>query len=575
MVQGAEESRPYRWPTTLIARRLRIGSGLILFAFVTAHLVNHALGLVSLDWMEAMRSVRTGITRSWPGTGILAAAALVHMILGITKFLARRVWRAPWGEIAQLATGLLIPLLLARHIIGTRVAHSLYGIDDDYTYALFVMWPAEAWRQTALIFLVWIHGTLGLHFWLRIEPWYQKAQVWLAMIAGLVPVLAIAGFAVAARQLQLTETFESPFESREQIRNIYAIMDAALWAYAGLLAVLVGWRLFRDGLIRLRPGLRITFAGGPTINATAGPTLLEISRAHAVPLASICGGRARCSTCRVRVMAGQDAADPSQETERRVLARIGAGDAVRLACQLRPRADMTVAPLLPSGPAAFGDLVRHDKYHRGVERTVTLMFTDIRGFTRLTERQMAYDTVFLLNLYLTQMAAVVTDKAGYVDKFMGDGLMAIFGMDTTPEDGARNAIAAAREMSGVLVALNQSLANQISESLQIGIGLHSGSAVLGRIGIAPNHEAGNRISALGDTVNTASRVEQACKDLSAQLVLTEATRLLAGLALDPDHRHDIILRGKDAPVTVYAYRNALDMPNVEHSSAPRAVPLPA
>ncbi|MCB0530531.1 MAG: adenylate/guanylate cyclase domain-containing protein, partial [Saprospiraceae bacterium] len=168
---------------------------------------------------------------------------------------------------------------------------------------------------------------------------------------------------------------------------------------------------------------------------------------------------------------------------------------------------MTVIPLLPASRVTPGEVTQLDKYLWGVERTVTLMFTDIRGFTRLTEHSLAYDIVFLLNMYLGRMSEAVTDAGGYVDKFMGDGLMAIFGMEGSAETGARQAVEAARAMGGILEGLNQSLSGQLNEPLKIGIGLHTGPAVLGRIGAARNHDAGNRISALGDTVNTASRVE--------------------------------------------------------------------
>ena len=549
------------------ARSLRIATGLILFVYAATHLMNHALGLVSVEAMQAGQNLRIAVTRSVPGTAVLLAAALIHMLLGITTFLQRRRWRGQWREMVQMGFGLLIPLLLARHIIGTRFANLLYGVEDNYTYALFVMWPGEAWRQGLLIVLVWVHGVLGLHAWLRLKPWYARWQMVLAMLAALVPVLAFAGFAVAGREVRLAGAFVSPFTDPAQITTLYGLMYVALWGYLALLVSLIGLRLLRDVAARLRPRVQISYAGGPVIMANPGATLLEMSQANGIPHASICGGRGRCSTCRVRVMEGYETLDPPDEPERRVLARIGAGDHIRLACQLRPGSDLTVMPLLPAARMAARDVALLDKYHSGVEQVVTLMFTDIRGFTKLTEHALAYDIVFLLNLYLGQMSEAVTDAGGYVDKFMGDGLMAIFGMDASPEKGARAAVAAARAMGGILEALNQTLHSQLHEPLRIGIGLHTGSAVLGRVGAASNHDAGNRISALGDTVNTASRVESASKDLNAQLVLTEATRAAAGLRLPPDARHEIVVKGRDTSVVVYAFARALDLQDASGAGA--------
>ena len=547
-----------KWPAALVVRRLRIATGLVLFAFVTTHLMNHALGLVSVDAMETVREVRIWFTRSMPGTVLLLASALIHMVLGVMKFLQRRIWRIQISEIVQLAFGLLIPLLLFRHIIGTRIVHELYGVNDDYDYALFVMWPGEAWRQALLILLVWVHGVIGLHVWLRMRPWYARWKTALAMLAALIPVLAFAGFAVAGRDVHEAGTFKFPMTG-EQVAYGLKLMDWALWDYVALLAGLIAFRFLRDWYGRFQPRVHITYAGGPTITCHHGPTLLEMSRAYGIPHASICGGRARCSTCRVRVVEGGDEQTPPEETEARVLRRIGASGNVRLACQLHPRTDMTVIPLLPASRVTPGEVTQLDKYLWGVERTVTLMFTDIRGFTRLTEHSLAYDIVFLLNMYLGRMSEAVTDAGGYVDKFMGDGLMAIFGMEGSAETGARQAVEAARAMGGILEGLNQSLSGQLNEPLKIGIGLHTGPAVLGRIGAARNHDAGNRISALGDTVNTASRVESACKDLAAQLVVTEAARNAAGLTLPEESRHKIEVRGKSEPLTVYAFARALDV----------------
>ena len=552
------------WPIALSVRRLRIATGLVLFAFVASHLFNHAFGLVSMNALEAVHDVRIAITRSWPGTIVLLACGLIHMVLGVAKFLQRRTWRIRAGELVQLAFGLLVPVLLFRHIIGTRIVHELYGVNDDYDYALFVMWPGEAWRQALLILLVWVHGVIGLHVWLRMRPWYARWQVPLAMLAALVPALAYAGFVVAGRDIHEAGTFRFPMTG-EQVAHAYVMMDWALWGYVALLASLIAARIARDWYGRFRPRVRIAYVNGPSIACNVGPTLLEMSRAYGIAHASICGGRARCSTCRVRVVEGGEEQGPPDEIEARVLRRIGAAGNVRLACQLHPRSDMTVAPLLPANRVVPGEVMQLDRYLWGVERTVTIMFSDIRGFTRLTEHSLAYDIVFLLNMYLGRMSEAVTDAGGYVDKFMGDGLMAIFGMEETPEEGARAALAAARAMGGILEGLNHSLSGQLDEPLRIGIGLHTGPAVLGRVGAARNHDAGNRISALGDTVNTASRVESSSKDLAAQLVLTDATRSAAGLALDDTHRREITVRGKTEPLTVFAFARALDidLPQVE------------
>ncbi len=541
---------------TLSAQRLRAITGVILFAFAATHLSNHALGLVSYDVMEEVRDWRVAVTRSTPGTFILCLALLGHIALGIAKFAQRRTWRMSWYEAVQLAFGVTIPLLLFKHIIGMRTAHEVFGVNDNYFHALHVLWPGFAFTQLALITLVWLHGCIGIHQLLRIRSWYQRGRPVLFAGAVLLPVLAYAGFAVAGREVRLVGDWTQPLTD-DQYDRLLDLMNGSWWVYAGVLAVVVLLHALILAGRRFRPAIRISYPGDVKVPAIGGATLLEISRAHDIPHASVCGGRARCSTCRVRVLEGLEDQPPPEPRERAVLERVGATDNVRLACQLRPAADLTIVPLLPAHRTRDDTVPRLDKYFWGVEQEITLLFADIRGFTRLSEDQLPYDVVFLLNQYLASMSQVITDTGGYVDKFMGDGIMAIFGMDRTTRDGARDAIAAARGMSGVLEALNQSLRSELVEPLRIGIGVHTGQAILGRVGVVSGTGAGERITALGDTVNTASRLESASKELDAEFVLSTASIEAAGYDAGSHDVHDVVLRGKQMKIPAIALGRAL------------------
>ncbi|NNE23006.1 MAG: 2Fe-2S iron-sulfur cluster binding domain-containing protein [Rhizobiales bacterium] len=538
--------------------RVRIATGIALFTFAATHLLNHALGLVSIEAMEEARGYRTAITRSWPVSVVLAASLLIHLILGLRSFARRRVLQMRPAEAFQLAFGILIPLFLFKHIIGMRFSHELYGVNDNYAYALFVIWPSNAINQLVLITLVWVHGCIGMHAWLHMRPWYRRLLPAIFGAAVLIPVLAFAGFAVAGREIRNVQEFTSPFTS-EQFASLLWLMDVAFWGYLALIAAFVVFHLVRFVTNRFLPKVRVTYPGGLVASVTPGATVLEVSRLHGVPHASVCGGRARCSTCRIRVLEGLDNQPEASQTERHVLERVGATHNVRLACQLRPTADIAIVPLLPAHRTGADDVHKLDKYFWGVEHTVTLMFTDIRGFTALTETQLPYDVVFLLNQYLGRMSDTIIDTGGYVDKFMGDGIMAIFGMDKPAGEGARDAILAARAMAGVLGALNQSLRTHISEPVRIGIGIHTGDAILGRIGVSSGSGAGERITALGDTVNTASRLEAACKDLGVQLVVSAETLEAAGLPRSKKFTQQISVRGKSETLAVAALPSAMDL----------------
>lgn len=249
---------------------------------------------------------------------------------------------------------------------------------------------------------------------------------------------------------------------------------------------------------------------------TAGATLLDASCGAGIPHASVCGGRGRCSTCRVRVGAGRDRLLAPSDAEARVLARIGAAPTTRLACQTRPLADIEITPLLAAtaGPRQARAASRH---HQGEEREVAVLFADLRGFTALAEHRLPYDVVFVLNRYFAAMGTAVEESGGRVDKFIGDGVMALFGVDRDVETGCRDALAAARRMIEHLEDLNRSLENDLDRPLRIGIGIHCGSVILGEMG----YGRATAMTAIGDSVNTASRLEALTKEFKAELVLSE------------------------------------------------------
>lgn len=523
----------------------RLWSGMVLFAYSASHFVNHAFGLVSLQVMESVEWYRWWFWHTPPMTLALYGAFLVHGGLGLWSVATRATWRMPASEAAQIGLGLMIPVLIVDHIIATRVLSQFYDLHDSYETVLRGLWPGAAFRQSLLLVIVWVHGCIGLHHWLKLMPSYRRHVPWLAALAALVPALAIAGFASAGREVA---------------RNVYAgpartpAQDAAFMAWSQfadivllvlvvvVVAALAGGRI----LTRIRPGIAVDFVGDRLVKVKPGATLLEIARAHAVPQAAVCGGKARCTTCRVRVVAGLENLPQPGQAEANALARIGAPEGVRLACQVRPRGDVSVRPLVQAAPqssSSTGD----DPYRWGVERRITVMFTDIRGFTAIAEQLYPYDAVFLLNRYFEAMAQVVVRHGGVVDKFMGDGIMALFGVTPSIGAGARDALLAARDMADMLEAINREFAGTLKAPLRIGIGLHMGPAVLGRVG-AGTSSGGRALTALGDTVNIASRLEALTKTHDAIAIISDALLDASGLVLpDADHL-ELELRGRSEPL---------------------------
>src|SRR5260221_1509141 len=189
--------------TYQISRRdLRLGSGLVLFAFVTAHLANHALGLVSVNVAEAGLRVAVAFWHSPPGTVLLYSAAAIHLALALVAVYERRTLRMPAPEALRIALGFGIPLLLIGHLTSTRFAFELYGLRSDYARIVWALWTSDSeGRQLALLAPGWLHGCFGLNFVFGCRPLYRRLRPFLFGAALLLPVLAGLGFLAMGREL--------------------------------------------------------------------------------------------------------------------------------------------------------------------------------------------------------------------------------------------------------------------------------------------------------------------------------------------------------------------------------------
>jgi adenylate cyclase len=221
-----------------------------------------------------------------------------------------------------------------------------------------------------------------------------------------------------------------------------------------------------------------------------------------------------------------------------------------------------IVPLLP--PAASPrDAAARPGYLQGHEQEIAILFADMRAFTQLAHKRLPYDTVFLLNRYFRAMGMAVDAAGGHLDKFIGDGVMALFGITGPREDACRRALAAARHMSQNLAELNRTLAPELAEPLRIGIGIHAGPAIVGEMGYA----RATTLTAVGDAVNVASRLEQLTKEYGAELVLSAGVADHAGFALEDFERHQVTLRGLDQPLTIVVVPRAAELPEGVESVA--------
>lgn len=548
--------------TAAVVRQIRLWTGLVLFTYLTTHFVNHALGLVSLEAMAAGQAWFVLVWRSLPGTVALYGSFGIHNFLALWALYRRRTLRMPAWEASQLTLGLLVPPLLVWHVVGTRLAPEMTGTQPSYTLVVLVLSqldPIAGLRQVVVLLVAWIHGCIGLHFWLRLRPWYPRLARTLFSGFLLVPVLALLGFAAAAQEVS-RRAREPGFvetvirEARMPDPAQRAVLDllgrAIFWGDLGAIALVLAARAMREH-IRRRQGVRIEYPGGREVLVPAGFTILEASRFAGLPHASVCGGRGRCSTCRVRVIRGEDQLPAATTDELRVLGRVGAPAHVRLACQVRPRRDLAVVPLVPAGAGPAEAL---PSGHRdGEELTVAVLFADLRGFTRLAERKLPYDVVFILNRYFEAVGGAITDAGGLVNQFTGDGVMALFGVDGGgPEEGSRQAVRAAAAMVARVHELSRALADDLDTALRLGIGIHTGPTVVGQMGYAST----TYLTAVGDTVHVAARLEALTKEYACELVLSEEVAIRAGLDVSDHARHELTVRNREAPLAVFVAPSA-------------------
>ena len=543
-----------------LAQRTRLISGLILFAFAATHFLNHAVGLIGVEEMEAVRQWRLAVTRSLPGGVILGLTLLIHMLLGLVGLARRRTARMPLWEAAQIAVGLFIPFFLFPHIVNTRFAFELFGVNDGYVYELLQLWPRLALGQSVLLLVVWFHSCLGLHYWLRLSPSYRRLQPIALSLAVLVPFAALAGFMVAGQSVQAAAADPEALAIMRQNANwphgealdwLLYYTPLSYYAFYPFLTAVLAFTVGRWAWGRMASNLSVSYVPAPDLRTTPGATLLEISRANGIPHISVCGGRARCSTCRVEVIKGLDALPPPNAAERETLNRITAPADVRLACQLRPSAPLTVRLLVR--PDGRGRVDRAEAL--GVERTLAVLFLDIRGFTNWSQAKLPYDVVFILNRTFAVAGDAITAHRGWVDKYMGDGLMAVFGHEDGANAGCVQALESARAIDLAMDELNEELKDELGEELRIGMGIHVGPLVMGEIG----HEESAAMTVIGRSVNTASRLEAMTKDHGCQLIVSHAAFQRSGAAVKDLRPQAVSVRGLDDPLEVVAIGRARDL----------------
>jgi adenylate cyclase len=553
------------WDPRILRNNLRLASGLVLLAFVVCHLTAHSFLLVSLERAGSALDVLMYPWRTAIGTTILLSALLIHYLNALWSIYVRRYLRLSRWEWWQLGLGLCIPLLLMLHVTSTRIAESLLDVTSHYSSVLIVQWQLSPWLgvlQVAAVLTLWIHACIGVHFWLRTKARYTRWRAMFVALGLLLPTLALSGYVTAGNQVLRAATnpnytkllFEDSNLTDQKRAEIGHIARVGSAIYLTLVLLPFVGRGVRGWLYRRRRPPLLSHSSGRTMPILPGATVLEALRENGIPHASVCGGRARCTTCRILVTKGLDQLPEPSGLEARALARIGATPGMRLACQICPTADISVMPLLAAEAGAADGTVRGGL--EGSERLIAVLFVDLRGSTILGEAKMPYDLLYILNQFFHEMTKALDATNGHYAQFAGDGLMALYGLNAKDRAiAAADALRGAREMLARMDQLNSRLRGDLSQPLRIGIGIHFGEAIVGAMG----PPASQIISAIGETVNACARLESLTKEYDCRVIVSRRAADMAGLNVKSRKLHRVSATGQAPRVEFYALNTLADL----------------
>ncbi len=315
---------------------------------------------------------------------------------------------------------------------------------------------------------------------------------------------------------------------------------------------------------------RITYQNETVIEANPTTPILQASLQNGIPHTHVCGGNARCSTCRVLIVEGLEHCCPRNEKEQKMAVRRNFSSQVRLACQTTVSGDVTLRRLVLDDEDV--ELVNEEvaggvqPRSVGEERTLAILFADVRNFTAFAEAHLPYDVVHVLNRYFNRVGAIINHHHGQINNFIGDGLMALF----DPNDSANATLEAVRsglEMLKAVEAMQPYFEAQFKINFRIGIGLHYGEVVLGTVGAGESR----RLTAIGDAVNLASRIESANKEAETEFLISEEAHAQVEDFVRIGKHRELAIKGKTGTYSLHEVVGLMS-PEMDghHAAAPGA-----
>ena len=556
----------------IIIRQLRIYTGILLFFYSLTHLLNHSVNVISIEAADFVReNYFHFLWKNSIGYFLLYASLIIHIILGFYSILTKKSFKITGREWIQILFPVLALLVLLQHIGGGFIL-SRFDVDIKYSllYALLSSDPNElvagAVLFSLMVIFIWVHGVIGIHGLLKFNfKSYQRFMFGFKFIYWFVPVGAILGFIAGLRETSVLATIENLKGNENFIMSFFGAIPQEAFAYLMpvepyvmnnypifVLAVLV---LSILNVVRSKyfGRVKISYPGGNEYTVPKGTTVLEASRLASIPHVSVCGGKGRCTTCRVKIVSGTDGIAAPNVHETKIIKRLGFDSDVRLACQLKVSKNLSVIPLI--NPETKEIKARTPVGLSGKEKETVVVFIDLREFTKLSEKKLPYDVVYILNKYYSVCGEIIEKNKGRLDKFIGDGIMAIFDGAETSSENCKNSIKAAQQVSIAIKELNAQIKNDFSEELRFGIGIHVGNTIVGMMGY------GNTVTetVVGDNVNIASRLEELNKKYGSELVVSKDVLDAAKVNTKQFKNEKIKIRGRENELQIFSLEHAYNL----------------
>ena len=448
--------------------------------------------------------------------------------MAIVAIYEHRTFRLPPVELLRVALGLWLPVMLIGHAITTRLEYELVGAPSTYARIISDLWARDGeWQHMGLLAPGWLHGSLGLHFAFGRQPMWRRHRFLLFAVALLLPVLSALGFMEMGRELARRQSVTGPATTTQpsaEVTNASAaggiVVDrwraGLFWGILGIIGLAFTARGARNFVEHCRDNLVAIAYPSQTVRVPRGWSVLETSRAFRIPHVSSCGGRARCSTCRVKIVEGEESCPPPRADEAATLQHIKAEPDVRLACQLRPHGDISIVPLLrPDQPVHRQTVAPLD-----ADRDVVIVLCQFSNRAALERDHLAHDVLFVFTRYAENACSAVHNCGGVISYVGHDCICAVFGLHGSLSRASRQALATTYEIGQALGKLNAGLDHRWGCKANIVVSVHAGFAALRHVGQGV------------ETVIAAGPALEVAEELGAQALRIEKAFAISGAVFE-------------------------------------------